>query len=265
MKKLLSIVFALLLLSGCAGMFQKESIFEHTGAPRPDSKKTMYLATSLTGGVSGALDALDISGVGSPNTYDLIDGDSCIVTSLSGANGYSYQYVFDADGTDAEASPTVIRPDDYSTAGVWRLVRINENALPSPLQVDIDLGEATPTASGRLARDSSHNILMGDGTGTLTFSPVIARGTAALGTAQIASGACATVVTETATGALTTDLVGWDFNGDPTAVTGYSPSANGMLTIIAYPTAGNVNFKVCNNTASAITPGAITLNWRVFR
>jgi hypothetical protein len=26
-----------------------------------------------------------------------------------------------------------------------------------------------------------------------------------------------------------------------------------------------VNFKVCNNTGTSITPGAITLNWRVVR
>jgi hypothetical protein len=38
-----------------------------------------------------------------------------------------------------------------------------------------------------------------------------------------------------------------------------------MLTIIAYPTANNVNFKVCNNTSGSVTPGAITLNWRVTR
>jgi hypothetical protein len=38
-----------------------------------------------------------------------------------------------------------------------------------------------------------------------------------------------------------------------------------MLTIVPYPTAGNVNFKLCNNTASSITPTAITINWRVNR
>jgi hypothetical protein len=38
-----------------------------------------------------------------------------------------------------------------------------------------------------------------------------------------------------------------------------------MLTIISYPTANNVNFKVCNNTSASVTPGAITLNWRVVR
>jgi hypothetical protein len=38
-----------------------------------------------------------------------------------------------------------------------------------------------------------------------------------------------------------------------------------MLSIIKYPTSNNVNFKVCNSTGSSITPGAITLNWRVVR
>jgi hypothetical protein len=55
------------------------------------------------------------------------------------------------------------------------------------------------------------------------------------------------------------------FNGDPTAVTGYIPATAGMLTIITYPTTNTFNAKVCNNTSSSITPGAITLNWRVVR
>jgi len=94
---------------------------------------------------------------------------------------------------------------------------------------------------------------------------IFAIGTAALGTGAVSSGVCATVVTVAATGILTTDNIMADFNADPTSTTGYSPSANGMLTIIKYPTSGNVNFKVCNNTAASITPGAVTLNWKVVR
>lgn len=93
----------------------------------------------------------------------------------------------------------------------------------------------------------------------------IANGTSDLGTSAISSGACATVVTTSATGTATTDNIQADFNADPTGVTGYAPSASGMLTIIKYPTTNNVNYKVCNNTAGSITPGAITLNWRVVR
>jgi len=48
-------------------------------------------------------------------------------------------------------------------------------------------------------------------------------------------------------------------------VTGYVPSTGGMLTIIPYPTSGNVNFRICNNTSASVTPGAITLNWHVTR
>lgn len=90
-------------------------------------------------------------------------------------------------------------------------------------------------------------------------------GTATMGTSAIASGACATVVTVTATGLTTaTGTFSVSFNGDPTAVTGYGASATGaVLTIYPYPTAGNLNFKVCNSTASSITPGALTLNWQV--
>ena len=66
-------------------------------------------------------------------------------------------------------------------------------------------------------------------------------------------------------GVLKGDNIIADFDLDPTGVTGYQASSNGMLTIIKYPTADNVNFKVCNNTLSSITPGAVILNWQVIR
>ena len=107
---------------------------------------------------------------------------------------------------------------------------------------------------------------MGVNTGAAGGFPIlIAAGTSALGTSAISSGACATVVTTSATNVATTDVIQAGFNGDPTGVTGYAPTTNGMLTIIAYPSANNVNFKVCNNTSASVTPGAITLNWRVTR
>ena len=93
----------------------------------------------------------------------------------------------------------------------------------------------------------------------------IANGTSALGTSAISSGACASTVTTTATNVATTDDIIADFNASPLATTGYAAAATGMLTIIKWPTSGNVNFAVCNNTALSITPGAVTLNWRVVR
>jgi hypothetical protein len=98
-----------------------------------------------------------------------------------------------------------------------------------------------------------------------TLTQTIASGTAAMGTGAITSGTCATVVTVAATGTATTDVIVYTPNADPTAVTGYAVSASGSLYIWAYPTANNVNFKVCNNTAGSLTPSALTLNWRVTR
>lgn len=105
-------------------------------------------------------------------------------------------------------------------------------------------------------------------TGAMTCSTctvTIASGTKALATGAIASGACTAAQTATATGTLTTDTLMADFNADPTGTTGYAPVTTGMLTIIKYPTADTANFKVCNLTAASITPGAVTLNFRVVR
>jgi hypothetical protein len=105
-------------------------------------------------------------------------------------------------------------------------------------------------------------------TGTIscpTCTVKVAAGTKALATGAISSATCTAAQTATATGTLTTDVIQASFNGDPTGVTGYVPLTAGMLTIIVYPTADTFNAKVCNNTTGSITPGAITLNWRVDR
>jgi hypothetical protein len=133
---------------------------------------------------------------------------------------------------------------------------------------------ATKTVSGRTANqlvtyiDASgvqHTAALATADLPSGTTQTIASGTVSLGTGAISSAACAPAVTVTGTGVATTDAIIASFNGDPTAATGYVPLTSGMLTIIPYPTSGNVNFKVCNNTSSSITPGAVTLNWRVVR
>ena len=105
-----------------------------------------------------------------------------------------------------------------------------------------------------------------DNSASLPLTGTVASGTAAMGTSAISSGACATVVTVSATGVATTDAIRVGFNTDPTAITGYGASATGaVLTIYPYPTANNVNFKVCNSSSGSITPSALTLNWEVAR
>ena len=99
------------------------------------------------------------------------------------------------------------------------------------------------------------------GSGTQT----IASGAQAMGTPTVTSGTCSSAITATATGTLTTDVIIATPAVDPSGVSGYAPSATGGLYIYAWPTADAVNFKLCNNTASGITPAALTMNWKVVR
>jgi hypothetical protein len=99
----------------------------------------------------------------------------------------------------------------------------------------------------------------------------IASGATALGTTALSSAKCTgdggepALVTASAPGTLTTDVVLASFNANVSAVTGYTPAVTGTLRIDVYPTSDTVNFKVCNATSASITPGAVTLNWRVVR
>jgi hypothetical protein len=100
---------------------------------------------------------------------------------------------------------------------------------------------------------------------TVVGPKLIASGTKALATSAIPSGTCTAAQTATATGTVTTDLVLASLNGDVTGVTGYTADTGGTLRIDVYPTADTMNFKVCNATQASITPGAVTVNWRVLR
>lgn len=93
----------------------------------------------------------------------------------------------------------------------------------------------------------------------------VGSGQQALPTTEISGNSCGAVTTVATTGVTTSDVISVGFSQDPTGLTGYGPGATDGLAIYAYPTAGNVNFKVCNLTSSAITPDALTVNWRVSR
>jgi len=196
------------------------------------------------------------------------------------------------------SSPTFLRPCDSTTAATmyptW--VTANTGNLPqkttsTKLTFNPSTGVLSATSftgagtgltgtAASLTAGTASAVAVGGitglGTGVATaaannlsaaggITTTIASGTAVLGTSLIGSAACASAVTVAATNVATTDTVTASFNGDPTGVTGYVPLTTGMLAIIGYPTSGNVNFKVCNNTSAGITPGAITLNWRVTR
>jgi len=148
---------------------------------------------------------------------------------------------------------------DYVCSDASNAATMVDNGTTPCVPPQVQIGFVKATDGGNT---TSHFIDVQLGT---TGTQTIASGTITLGTSAIASGACATVVTVSATGVLTTDTISTVFNADPTATTGYAPSANGGLFVYTYPTANNVNAKVCNDTSSSITPGAATLNFRVTR
>ena len=97
------------------------------------------------------------------------------------------------------------------------------------------------------------------------YTQTICSGSFALATTAIASGAKSSLITQTCTGLLTSDNIQIDFASDPSAVTGYAPSASGTLTIIKFPTANTINVYQYNDTSASITPGAINVNYRAVR
>ena len=230
------------------------------GVVRPDGTTItisggVISAASVPGGVTAVTGSAPIASTGGTTP------DISVAAATTGALG-----VVRPDGTTITISGGVI-----SAANLGTVTAVTGSA---PIA---STGGSTPAISVATATTGALGVVRPDGT-TITISggiisavnpatntQTIASGTAALGTSLIASGAAATVVTVSASGVLATDNIMADFNADPTSTTGYEPSTGGMLTIIKYPTTNAVNFKVVNNTGASITPGAVTLNWRVVR
>lgn len=119
-----------------------------------------------------------------------------------------------------------------------------------------------------VAIGAADTVLVSQGAGSAPAwaarNKVIASGARALGVAEIADNACAALITVAAAGVLTTDIVDIGYNSTPVGKTGYDPTA-ATLSIHAFPTADNINILVCNKTGGAVTPAAMTINWKVTR
>jgi len=100
------------------------------------------------------------------------------------------------------------------------------------------------------------NLLLADGGGlncgiqnTTTTNPT---------TAVTGNSCSAAATTVTMTGLTSTMTITFTPNADITASVGWG--STGGLVIVAWPTTNTVNYKICNQTGSSITPGAVTWN-----
>jgi hypothetical protein len=105
---------------------------------------------------------------------------------------------------------------------------------------------------------------------SVAYSPTltIGKGTLSLSTTAISGTTCGTASTATVTGASNSspyyDNLLADFSTDYTGTVGFEPG--NMLTIEKWITANTINFKLCNNTSSSITPGtAFVIIYHVVR
>ena len=231
----------------------------------------------LTGSTSGTISILGQAAAGTYN-FNLPTSSGTSGQVLTSAGGGSSPMTW-STFTPLSGSLTnggLIRTDGtniLSTGALTGLLQGNGTSAPTAITNSSTVGQVLRTTGASTYAWGAVDLADTDAvTGVLpaaniasSITRTIASGSKALATSAISSATCTSAQTDTATGTLTTDSIIVSFNGDPTAVTGYVPLTTGMLTIIPYPTADTVNFKVCNNTGSSVTPGAITLNWRVVR
>lgn len=187
-------------------------------------------------------------------------------TTLSAALTYGGVTLSNSvSGTGAMALSAGTTFTGTTTTATLVATTVNGNTLTAGTYTLTGVAGKTLTFNKSITLEGTDSTTMTFPSVSATITRTVASGAKALATGAITSATCTTAQTATATGTLTTDAISASFNGDPTAVTGYVPLTSGMLTIMVYPTADTVNFKVCNNTAGSVTPGAITINWSVLR
>ena len=186
----------------------------------------------------------------------LAPGDSPTFSALTITNNAAAtEFISSATGTNISYS-------NGGSGGTLAAIYADGHVREQWLLLDNQGSPPTAAAGSAFLYATTTNLFTAfNGGSYLQVTNTIQSGTATLGTSAIPAGTCASVVTVSATGTATTDVVNASANGNPTGVTGYTPGAS--LYVWAYPTSDNVNFIACNSTASPITPAAITFNWRV--
>jgi hypothetical protein len=133
-------------------------------------------------------------------------------------------------GTAATAASSAFLTPTGSAAGLTNFPTLNQNTTGNA---------ATATTAAAL-------------TGNVADVPVV------MPTAQIAANTCTATATVTMTNLTTAMTFTTAFATSPLAVVGWG--ATGGLSLMLWPTANTLHWSVCDQTALAITPGAMTIN-----
>jgi hypothetical protein len=220
----------------------------------PPSWSAVNLGTSVTGVTAAANGG---SGVANTATLTLGTSNQNWATLASGIV---------KNTTTTGALSVAIASDVY---GLWSGTCSSTTLLHGAgacgqVALTTDVSGVLPAANVAAALSSTTSVNGTSIPASGTLTQTICSGTIALsGTVNTASHTDFSVA---CAGLATTDNVSLDFNGSPLAVTGFIPSASGMLTVIKWPTAGTINVSAVNNTSSNITLGStVTLNYHVFR
>ncbi|MGH9735412.1 MAG: hypothetical protein ACRD8A_12590 [Candidatus Acidiferrales bacterium] len=149
------------------------------------------------------------------------------------------------------------------------------NTLPSAGQILAGNSGGTAYApvtvggDGTLSSAGSLTVTKTNGT-AFTSAATMAAGTNAVaafgvadttfttGTTAVSANTCTTASTVTMTGVTTSMAFVVTPSTDASAVNGWG--STGGLVLDVWPTANTLNYKVCNQTASSITPGSLTWN-----
>jgi hypothetical protein len=151
-----------------------------------------------------------------------------------------FQRCYSQTANNTAAAPTVCVTVDATT----------------PTQVDLSLPGSPNTPGADLG--VRNLTVIGTCTGC-SGSGGIANTTATVGTTTINANTCTSTTTVTMTGVATSSVFDFTPTTDTSGVTGWG--STGGLVIVAWPTANTLNYKVCNQTTSNITPGAsVTFN-----
>lgn len=195
--------------------------------------------TSILNNTSAGSGNITVTTISPSNITTICSANqNCIGSVQTGANP-SYQI------------PVLSLPENGGTLGLGNFTQCRANSITHIFECNYDTSGTYQMAQ--------------------TIASSLIQTPAVLGTSPIASGACGiqsgggTTLTISATGVNINDTLTWSYNGDPSSLAGYGVNAAGHLDIVAWPSADNVNFKVCNSTSGSLTPHSLQLNWSVVR